>query len=82
VQANLHAETPNPGAVADARAEHGQCLIRLGQFEAAERALLGTDPDKEPTDQIVNQLVELYTAWGRDAERVKWEGVLAERRAH
>jgi tetratricopeptide (TPR) repeat protein len=62
--------------VAKARSKYGACLIRLREYDAAERELLAAlpvlenslGPLDEGTRRVLRLLVELYTASGKVAE--------------
>jgi len=62
------------------------CLIRLERFAEAESLLLsgyaaiaGHRPPRErETGQVLNRLIQLYQAWGRDQEAARYQKLRAE----
>ena len=68
------------------RLHHARAFLQpAGRLEEAERELLDIfqlssrhyDDDEPGTVAIVQALVDLYAAWGRDEQALEWRGKLA-----
>ncbi|MCZ6682743.1 MAG: tetratricopeptide repeat protein [Planctomycetota bacterium] len=65
--------SPGDRRMTEAKLELAGCMIELGQFEQAERMLLGVHSNLQDTDEnermaarpVLKQLIRLYEAWNR-----------------
>ena len=71
--------------VAKLRSKYGSCLIQLKKFDQAEGELLAALPvlrdslggQNDATQTLIGRLVELYEAWGKEEEALKYRALLS-----
>jgi eukaryotic-like serine/threonine-protein kinase len=74
----------NHWMLAESRSNYGACLAKLGRFREAEQYLLGAHPvlkatlgeAHKRTEKAVQNIIELYQAWGKAAEADSYRALL------
>jgi tetratricopeptide (TPR) repeat protein len=85
LEASRGSPPPSHSCSAALRGTYGECLLALGEFEAAEELLLESHAlyreafgdEHELTRQALRRIADLYAAWGYPGLALEWRSGLA-----